>query len=391
LAARLQRGNVHLKLGNLDEGHIDFEDVLRRDPDNQDAMHAYHTIEQVREDWRQAETALQYGDHATYVSLLGRVLEHCPWSAPLRQQRADSLVRLGDLIGAISDLRACTKLVTDNRAAYLQIAQLHYRLGEAHEALGEVRECLKLDQDHKECHNLYKTVKKVVKALDNSQAYLDAEDYAACARSASKILDVEAAEASVRFRGLERMCTCQAREGASEAVATCTKALELEREPRLLCERAEAYLTEDLFDDAIRDYQQALEMEEGYQRAKEGLGKAQKRQKLAKKRDYYKILGVKKSATKKEISKAYRKLAQQWHPDNFATGDEKEKKKSESMFIDIAAAKEVLSDPEKRQKFDNGEDPLDPESAAGRGFNPFHGFHGFHQGGGGQHFKFHFN
>lgn len=100
---------------------------------------------------------------------------------------------------------------------------------------------------------------------------------------------------------------------------------------------------------------------------------------------------MKKSATKKEISKAYRKLAQQWHPDNFATGDEKEKKKSESMFIDIAAAKEVLSDPEKRQKFDNGEDPLDPESAAGRGFNPFHGFHGFHQGGGGQHFKFHFN
>ena len=44
----------------------------------------------------------------------------------------------------------------------------------------------------------------------------------------------------------------------------------------------------------------------------------------------------------------YRKLAQQWHPDNFATGDEKDKKKSEAMFIDIAAAKEVLSDPGTR-------------------------------------------
>ena len=42
---------------------------------------------------------------------------------------------------------------------------------------------------------------------------------------------------------------------------------------------------------------------------------------------------------------SHRKLAQQWHPDNFATGDDKEKKKSEAMFIDIAAAKEVLSDP----------------------------------------------
>ena len=53
-------------------------------------------------------------------------------------------------------------------------------------------------------------------------------------------------------------------------------------------------------------YWQALEMDEGYQRAKEGLSKAQKKQKLKKKRDYYKILGVKKTATKKEINKAYR-------------------------------------------------------------------------------------
>ena len=43
--------------------------------------------------------------------------------------------------------------------------------------------------------------------------------------------------------------------------------------------------------------------------------------------------------------------------------------------MDIASAKEVLSDEEKRQKFDNGEDPLDPESS--QGYNPFHQ----HQGG----------
>lgn len=41
--------------------------------------------------------------------------------------------------------------------------------------------------------------------------------------------------------------------------------------------------------------------------------------------------------------KAYRKLAQQWHPDNFS--DDADKKKAETKFIDIAAAKEVLTDP----------------------------------------------
>ena len=53
-------------------------------------------------------------------------------------------------------------------------------------------------------------------------------------------------------------------------------------------------------------------------------------------------------------------------------GDDKEN--AEKKFMDIAAAKEVLSDPEMREKFDNGEDPLDPEQqSGGGGRNPFGG------------------
>ena len=90
-----------------------------------------------------------------------------------------------------------------------------------------------------------------------------------------------------------------------------------------------------------------------------------------------------RTATKQEITKAYRKLAKEWHPDRYA-GDDQEK--AEKKFVDIAAAKEVLTDPEKREKFDNGEDPLDPEEQQGGGhpFNPFGAGQGFT-------FKFHFN
>jgi DnaJ family protein C protein 3 len=119
------------------------------------------------------------------------------------------------------------------------------------------------------------------------------------------------------------------------------------------------------------------------------LQKAQQRQKLSETRDYYKILNVPRTAKKQQIIKAYRKAAQKWHPDNFP--DEEEKKRAEKKFIDIAAAKEVLTDDEKRAKFDRGEDPLDPESGKhqGQGFNPFQDFHHF-QGSPFQ-FKFHFN
>merc|ERR1711990_1224509 len=173
----------------------------------------------------------------------------------------------------------------------------------------------------------------------------------------------------------------------------CGEALKIEDEPRLYCNRAEAYLLDDMFDEAIKDFRTALEKDEGFSRAKEGMAKTQKLQKQAGKRDYYKILGVKRSATKKEIKKAYKLLALEWHPDKFT--DEDEKKAAEKKFMDIAAAKEVLTDDENRAKYDAGEDPLDPEGG-GRD-HPFNRNGGFHFpggnpfGGGPFQFKFHFN
>ena len=64
-------------------------------------------------------------------------------------------------------------------------------------------------------------------------------------------------------------------------------------------------------------------------------------------KDYYKILGVEKSATKDEIKKAYRKLAMKYHPDR-NPGD----KAAEEKFKEITEAHEVLSDSEKRNKYE---------------------------------------
>jgi curved DNA-binding protein len=64
-------------------------------------------------------------------------------------------------------------------------------------------------------------------------------------------------------------------------------------------------------------------------------------------KDYYKILGVDRNAEEKEIKKAYRKLARQYHPD-VNPGD----KAAEEHFKDINEAYEVLSDPDKRHKYD---------------------------------------
>eukprot|EP00921_Rhytidocystis_pertsovi_P010089 GHVQ01016167.1.p1 GENE.GHVQ01016167.1~~GHVQ01016167.1.p1 ORF type:complete len:263 (+),score=40.99 GHVQ01016167.1:386-1174(+) len=74
-------------------------------------------------------------------------------------------------------------------------------------------------------------------------------------------------------------------------------------------------------------------------------------------KDYYKLLGVSKTATDDELKKAYRKLAMKWHPDKHK--GQADKKKAEEMFKDIAEAYDVLSDAERRKVYDDyGEEGL---------------------------------
>ncbi len=93
---------------------------------------------------------------------------------------------------------------------------------------------------------------------------------------------------------------------------------------------------------------------------------------MADKRDYYEVLGLKKGASEDEIKKAFRKMAMKYHPDK-NPGD----KEAEEMFKEINEAYAVLSDPEKKDKYDRfGHAGVDPNAGFGGGAGGFGGFGG---------------
>ena len=102
------------------------------------------------------------------------------------------------------------------------------------------------------------------------------------------------------------------------------------------------------------------------------------------KKDFYEVLGVSKTATDDEIRKAYKKLAIKWHPDK----NPDNKTVAEEKFKEISEAYSVLSDPKKKQEYDNGGvsfqdfdfDVVDPFKMFENFFSGFHNHHNKNHG-----------
>lgn len=156
----------------------------------------------------------------------------------------------------------------------------------------------------------------------------------------------------------------------------------------------------DAFDQAVHAWRRLREIRNDAEAGK-GLQKAEIALKQSKEKNYYKTLGVPRNANTRKIKKAYRMLAMKLHPDKHSGASEQKRKEVESEFQEVAEAYEVLSDDEKRAKYDRGEPVFENQGGGGqqgrRGF-PFHhfarggggGFPGGGFGGGGPGNTFHF-
>lgn len=157
-----------------------------------------------------------------------------------------------------------------------------------------------------------------------------------------------------------------------EAMAALDRAISVDKEyAKAIIKRADILLEQKKFDESIAEYSKVKEFAPQTPGLREKLQKAKLELKKSKRKDYYKLLGVEEKADDAAIKKAYKKSALLWHPDRHSNKTEEEQKEAELKFKEVGEAYEVLSDPKKRDMYDQGMDLEEMQNGGhGAGMNP---------------------
>lgn len=330
---------------------------------------------------------------------ISELIRIAPQSAILRLTR--SLIRLKnkDYTLSITDLLFVSRVQPSNTKVHLLIGRIKISAQDYDGAYESFADCRKLDADNKQCKKLWRSTKNFKKALDEVKQAIKLELYKKVERllgngdiesssiyELAKDLNSESAIGSI----YSVACVAHSKlpggtsgENQSETLKYCNKAIAVNKEDiEALLTRGEIQLDIGDYDEASEDFNVVLKLEDingSHGKAQEFLQKVERSRRMG--RDYYKVLGVSRKASDKDIRKAYRKLSKEWHPDKYS-GD-LPKDKVEKKMSDINEAYEVLSKPELREKFDSGIDPNNQQQQQGRpGEDFFGGFGGGFPGGG---------
>lgn len=137
----------------------------------------------------------------------------------------------------------------------------------------------------------------------------------------------------------------------SDAIRDCSRALEADdKHLKALLSRADCYKKQQKFEEAIKDYETALKIENS-----SGTLKKLKEAKILLdkfKRNFYNILGIDNTANNQEIKNAYKKQALQHHPDKHSNASVADRLKNEEHFKKVSEAYSTLSDTQQRMRYD---------------------------------------
>ncbi|EKX44009.1 hypothetical protein GUITHDRAFT_72696 [Guillardia theta CCMP2712] len=383
-----KRAKIHTSQGRFQEAREDVQALLKS-KDSASLRETLSNLHLAEQAYDAAKTLLEQKNYQAARDHLNKAIDVASDCVQLLLMRAECHLKLGDRENALADTGKALKVDSKHMAALAMRGQAYYEMDELDMAQRHFREGLRLDPEHKVCKQAYRKIKQMENVAKAAQKEMDSKQYNEALESYEKGAKIDPNH--VLFTGKMNLGRCQVLiklKKYREAIEACSEVMNIPEQihdrMQTLLSRAEALQGLEDWEEAVRDCERALNLQKDSHEAKEKLERAKQLLKKSKMKDYYKVLDVPKDADDRAIKKAYKKKALTMHPDK----TKEESDLANRKFHEIAEAHEVLTDPEKRAKYDRGEDPINeqPQGNPGQGF-PF-GFGG--GGGGSHHFTFHF-
>lgn len=382
--AYLSQASVLRKLCRYEQSERSYKKFLELKPGHSIAEKELSQLLQAQSALQTAQSLYESANFTKSLEYIDKVvLVFSPACTKAKLLKVRLLIADKEYEGAIAESGFLLKEDENNLEALLLRGRAYYYLADHDVSTRHYQKGLRLDPEHSELKKAYFGLKNLLKKSKSAEDNASKGKLRVAVEEFKAALAVDPDHLAHNVHLHLGLCKVLVRLGrGKDALNSCSEALKIDEELiDALVQRGEAKLLTEDWEGAVEDLKSAAQKSPQDMNIRETLIRAEKALKISKRKDYYKILEISKHASAAEIKRAYKKLALQWHPDKNV--DKREE--AEAKFREIAAAYEVLSDEDKRTRYDQGEDLEESGmgGGGGGGFNPF--------GGGGQQFHFTFD
>lgn len=359
----------YIATGQTNNALQTLEKAKGLEPKNKLVLAELKNVKMMADYEKQSANAFETGDYRKIEFCMRRLLEFAPGALTYKSLQAECLA----LTGKFNDAQLLTNeiLQKDSRnkdALYVRGLCLYYQ-DQTERAYNVFQHLLRTAPDFNKARVAYKKAKNLETKKEAGNNAFRNHKYKEALELYTEALTIDPVNKTTNSKLYFNRATVNFKLGSKEpCIKDCTSAIDLD--PSYLkayIRRAKCYMDTEKYEEAVRDYEKITKMDHNHE-YRRLLKDAKLELKKSKRKDYYKILGVSKTADECEMKKAYRKEALKHHPDRHSSADDTVKKEEEIKFKEVGEAYSVLSDKQKRHRYDNG---LDIEEGGGMDFGDF--------------------
>lgn len=373
MPALFRRARVFNMVGRFNEALTDLEKLLKLNPDHKEARELMPTVRKSEDLFTTAASLLREGKTEEGLQTLDEVLKASPTFEKGLLMRARANVKLGKWDPVLEDMTHLLRSTPTNTGALLLRGKALLQAGDEETALTHFTTCLSYDAFDDDCKSEKEKLATFRSNFEKANKALDASKHREAAALYQLCLEYNPNWTFMMPTIYEKLTRCYlGMNDGKRALEAVDKMISYDDKIQVsFILKSEAYLLLEQWDDALREANNALGLGQT-QEARQCHHKAERAKKMALRKDYYKILDLPKTASKRDIAKSYRKLSMKYHPDKNTEAE------SERMYRDVTEAYDILNDEEKRRRYDLGED-LDQQQQQPQHGSPFTFFYGgFH-------------